>query len=48
MAHHDFKKTHIDHCVFIKRYSNIDFVILLHYVDDMLIVGHDKKKIVAP
>lgn len=45
MAQHNFKKTHTDHCVFIKRYVSGDFVILMLNVDDMLIVGHDKKKI---
>ena len=34
-----------NHYVFIKRYASGDFFILLLYVDDMLIVGHDKKKI---
>ena len=32
---------------FFKRYANDDFIILLLYVDDMLIVGHNPKKIVA-
>ena len=45
MAKHDFKKTLIDHCVFVKKYDGGDFIILLLYVDDMLIVGHDPKKI---
>lgn len=30
---------------FIKKFSNSDFVILLLYIDDMLIVGHDAAKI---
>ena len=47
MAQHDFKKTHTNHCVFIKTYASCDFFILLLYVDDMLIVGHNKKKIAA-
>jgi len=34
-----------DHCVFMKRYGDGDFIILLLYVDDMLIVGHDNSKI---
>ena len=41
MAKHDFKKTLTDHCVFIKKYDSGDFIILLPYVDDMIIVGHD-------
>ncbi|KAL4323581.1 hypothetical protein GQ457_11G003910 [Hibiscus cannabinus] len=47
MTEHQFKKTQADHCVFVKRYDKADFIILLLYVDDMLIVGHDKKKIDA-
>mgnify|MGYP000535931251 CR=1 FL=1 len=34
-----------DHRVFVKRYDGGDFLILLLYVDDMLIVGQDPKKI---
>ena len=47
MAKHDFKKTLTDHFVFVKKYDGGDFIILLLYVDDMLIVGHDPKKISA-
>ena len=45
MDKHDFKKTLTDHCVFVKKYDGGDFIILLLYVDDMVIVGHDPKKI---
>ena len=45
MAKHNFKKMLTDHCVFIKKYTGGDFIILLLFVDDMLIVGHDPKKI---
>ena len=45
MEEHDFKRTKSDHCVFIKRYVSGDFLILLLYVDDMLIVGQDRIKI---
>ena len=45
MAEHDFKRTENDHCVFIKRYASGEFLILLLYVDDMLIVGQDRIKI---
>jgi len=38
--------THISLC-FFKRYANGDFIILLLYVDDMLIIGYNPKKIVA-
>ena len=32
-------KTTSDHCVFVRKFSNDDFIILLLYDDDMLIVG---------
>ena len=34
-----YKKTSSDHCVFFQKFSDDDFIILLLYVDDMLIVG---------
>ena len=34
-----------DHWVFVKRFSDGDFIILLLYVDDLLIVGHNMSKI---
>ena len=45
MLEHKFQKTQVDHCVFVKRYDEGDFLILLLYVDDMLIVGQDTRKI---
>ena len=45
MVEHGFQKTQAHHCVFLKRYVEDDFPILLLYVDDMLIVGKDTKKI---
>ena len=45
MMEHRFQKTQVDHCVFVKRYEEGDFLILLLYVDDMLIVGQDTRKI---
>ncbi|GKV10025.1 hypothetical protein SLEP1_g21450 [Rubroshorea leprosula] len=47
MGEHKFTRTESDHCVYVKRYPDGDFLILLLYVDDMLIVGHDTKKIAA-
>jgi len=47
MTQHNFTKTSADHCVFVKNYANGESIILLLYVDDMLIVGKDKTKIVA-
>ena len=45
MLEHDFHRLEADHCVYIKRYDQGKYIILLLYVDDMLIVGHDKNKI---
>ena len=45
MEGHGYSKTSSDHCVYVKKFSDGDFIILLLYVDDMLIVGHDTKKI---
>ena len=45
MCEQRYKKTTFDHCVFVKSFSNNDFIILLLYVDDMLIVGKDISKI---
>ena len=45
MEANEYGKTNSDHCVFVKKFSDDDFVILLLYVDDMLIVGHDAAKI---
>jgi choline kinase len=40
----NFEKTNSDSCVFVKRYSSGDLIILLIYVDDMLVVESDLKK----
>ena len=45
MTDHGYMRTSSDHCVFVKRFDDDDFLILLLYVDDMLIVGRDRKKI---
>ena len=47
MLKHGFHKTQADHGVFVKRYDEADFLILLLYVDDMLVVEQDAKKIVS-
>jgi ATP-binding cassette subfamily B (MDR/TAP) protein 1 len=39
-----YRKAQHDHCVFTKRYAEGDFIILLLYVDDMLIVGNGTKR----
>jgi hypothetical protein len=45
MVEHGYDITTSDHCVFVKKFSNGEFIILVLYVDDILIVGHDTKKI---
>ena len=42
---HGYNRTTSDHYVFVKRSNDDDFIIILLYVDDMLIVGHDIKRI---
>jgi len=37
MCEHGYKKTTSDHCVFVERFANNDFIILLLYVDDMFL-----------
>lgn len=39
MCEQGYRKTTSDHCVFVKKFADDDFIILLLYVDDMLIVG---------
>ena len=39
MKEHAVHKTQSDHYVFVKKYDGRDFLIILLYVDDMLIVG---------
>ena len=45
MVNHDYMRTASDHCVFVNRFSKCDFIILLFFVDDILIIGHDANKI---
>ncbi|PKI36655.1 hypothetical protein CRG98_042960 [Punica granatum] len=45
MLSHGYIRTTSDQCVFVKQFSDGDFIILLLYVDDMLLVGHDMSKI---
>ena len=45
MLEHGFQRLEANHCVYMKRYDQGKYTILLLYVDDMLIVGHDKNKI---
>eukprot|EP00253_Pinus_taeda_P004954 PITA_04954 len=45
MLEHGFQRLEAHHCVYVKRYDQGKYIILLLYVDEMLIVGHDKNKI---
>lgn len=45
MEKQGYKKTTSDHCVFVQKFSDDDFIILLLYVDDMLIVGRNASRI---
>ena len=45
MVEHGYDRTASDHCVFVKKFSNGECIILLLYVDNMLIVGRDTGKI---
>ena len=45
MGEQGYKKTTSDHCVFVQKFSDDDFIILLLYVDDMLIVGRNQSRI---
>ena len=45
MKNHGFSKTMSDRCVFVKKFSDNDFIIFLLYVDDMLIADQDASKI---
>ena len=41
MVGHGYTRTNADHCVYVRKFFNVKFVILLLYVDDMLIVGQN-------
>ena len=41
MVGHEYMRTNANHCVYVRKFPNGKFVILLLYVDDMLIVGQD-------
>ncbi|CAH9120743.1 unnamed protein product [Cuscuta epithymum] len=45
MSKQGYKKTTSDHCVFMQKFSDDDFIVLLLYVDDMLIVGKNASRI---
>ena len=41
MMSHGYNRTTSDHCVFTRKLFDNDFIIILLYIDDMLIIGHD-------
>ena len=43
MMSHEYKRT--DPCVYVRRFPDDNFIILLLYVDDMLIVGKNANMI---
>ena len=45
MASHEYQRTAADHCVYVCKFRNGKFVIILLPIDDMLIVRHDSKMI---
>ena len=45
MTDNGYQKMQADHCMFVKKFEGGDFLILLLYVDNMLIVGRDHMKI---
>ena len=45
MGEQGYKRCSSDHCVFIQRFSGDDFIMLLLYVDDILIVGKNVSRI---
>ena len=45
MGKQGYRKTTSNHCVFVQKFFDDDFVILLLYVDDILIVGRNVSRI---
>nr|CAN73146.1 hypothetical protein VITISV_001508 [Vitis vinifera] len=45
MVEHGYDRIAFDHYVFVKKFFGGEFIILLLYVNNMLIVGHDTGKI---
>jgi hypothetical protein len=41
----DYNRLSSDHCTYYKRFEDNDFIILLLYVDDMLVVGPNKDRV---
>ena len=45
MVEHRYDRIAFEHCVFVKKFFDGEFIIFLLYVDDMLIIGRDTSKI---
>lgn len=45
MVSHWYKRTIAYHCIYICKFAEGKFIILLLYIDDVLIVGHDNETI---
>lgn len=45
MVSQGYKKTDTDQCAYIQRFLDENFIILLLYVEEILIVGQDAMKI---
>ena len=45
MMSHGYNRTTFNHWVFTRKFFDDDFIILLLYVDDMLIIDHNSSKI---
>ena len=45
MGEQGYQKTTSDNCIFVQKFFDDDFVILLLYVDDILIVGRNVSRI---
>ena len=41
MVSQEYRRTAADQCIYVRRFSDGNFVLLVLYVDDMLIVGKD-------
>ena len=45
MGEEGYRKTTFDHCVFIQKFFDNDFIILLLYVDGILIIARNASRI---
>ena len=44
MVDQGYTPSTLDHCMYVKKFDSDDFIIILIYANDMLIVGRDKSK----